>query len=84
MLNEFDPTKAQRDQGLYRKYNVSRVDGSDALGERNENAQYFVMEITNDAFARTAVLAYADACELLYPLLAADMRAAVERCTSSR
>lgn len=84
MLNEFDPSKAQRDQGLYRKYHVSRVDGSDAPGGRNENAQYFVMEITSDAFAREAVLAYAKACELLYPHLAADMRAAVEQCTSSR
>lgn len=51
-----------RTRGLYRKFIVTRRDGSSLRGE-------------NDPFAKAAILAYAEACELEYPLLAADLRA---------
>ncbi len=56
--------------GLYGKYIVARADGS----MDNPNAQYFVLRIDTDPYARPALVAYADACEKEYPKLARDLR----------
>ena len=61
-------------RGLYRKYEVSRTDGSSGPGRKHHACDYFVIDLTHDQFARPAILAYADACEAEYPELAADLR----------
>ena len=60
--------------GIYYKFDVTRTDGRDAVGERHFGCKYFVLDLDHDRFAQPALLAYADACEELYPALAADLR----------
>ena len=60
--------------GLYHKFNVSRVDQRDAPGGDRSGAEYFVLDCTHDRFAKAALLAYASACEAELPLLAAEIR----------
>jgi len=60
--------------GIYHKFDVNRVDGTDREGEKHEGCNYFVLDLTHDPFAKAAVLAYADACEQEYPVLAKDLR----------
>ena len=65
-----------RTKGLTRgKYRVERTDGSSAVGQKHANCAYYVLDLEHDKFARPALLAYADACESEYPLLAKDIRA---------
>ena len=59
--------------GLYKKFSVSRNDGKSEPGEKHENCQYFVLDITHDHFAIPALKAYAKACAMEYPLLARDL-----------
>lgn len=56
-----------KDEGLKEKYWVSRVD-------RKPVGRCFVLDYENDPFAKSALLAYADACEKEYPKLAEDLR----------
>ena len=65
----------QKNTGLYRKFNVSRVDGRDAPGGDRHGAEYVVLDMTYDPNARAALTAYAAACAVEYPKLAADFRA---------
>lgn len=65
----------KQDTGLYKKFNVSRVDGRDAEDGDRVGAEYFVIDMTHDPLAITAILAYADACEAQEPKLAAELRA---------
>ena len=65
--------------GIYRKFEVSRTDGSSESGRKHENCQYFVLDLTHDKFSKTAITAYADACESEYPELARDLRETVGR-----
>jgi len=53
----------RRAQGLIGKFNVSRVDGSDAPGGRHEGCRYFVLDMTHDKHAIPALRAYAESCE---------------------
>ncbi len=64
-------TKQQR--GLYGKFMVKRADGTHRPGEKHENCQYFVLDITHDPFAAPALLAYAERCRDEYPQLSADL-----------
>ena len=63
-----------RGHGLYGKFNVSRVDGRDAPGGVKAKADYFVLDIEHDPFARQALAVYAHACSTEYPVLAADLQ----------
>lgn len=63
-----------RNRGLYRKFNVTRTDGSSEPGGKHYGCEYFVIDMTHDAHARAALLAYADSCEAQYPMLARDLR----------
>lgn len=74
-LPERHPLKANADQGLFRKFNVARTDGTDAPGGKHHGCEYFVLDLTHDPHAVAAVLAYADACAPTHPFLAADLRA---------
>lgn len=61
-------------RGLYRKFTVTRTDGSSAKGGKHDGCNYFVLDVTHDKHADAALLAYAASCEAEYPLLAQDVR----------
>lgn len=55
-------TESTQPAGLYRKFTVQRTDGRDAPGGDREGAEYFVLDLTNDPFAKAAIAAYIEAC----------------------
>ncbi|MFC4727135.1 hypothetical protein [Coralloluteibacterium thermophilus] len=62
------------EQGLYRKYDVRRTDGSDAPGGKHHGCEYFVLDVAHDPHARPALAAYVASVEATHPQLAADLR----------
>lgn len=64
-------------KGLYNKFIVKRTDGKSSPGEKHENCEYFVLDITHDKFAIPALKAYAEACADELPELATDLRCIV-------
>jgi len=69
----------KKTQGLYAKFNVTRMDGSDAPGGKHHGCQYFVLDVTHDHHALSALLAYADSCEMDgFGMLADDLRRLVK------
>lgn len=72
-LPERDPAAPAEQQGLFRKFEVRRVDGSDAPGGKHHGCLYFVLDIDHDPHARAALRAYADACATTHPELARDL-----------
>lgn len=66
-------------RGIYGKYVIAKTDGSSV----DSNAHYFVLRLDTDPAARTAALAYADACERSNPELAAGLRRVVRKFVSS-
>jgi hypothetical protein len=73
-LPEQDRTKPSTEQGLFRKFEVRRTDGSDAPGGKHCGCEYFVLDVTHDQHATAALMAYATAAQATHPLLVADMR----------
>ena len=73
-LPDRDPARSNSEQGLYRKFDVRRVDGSDAPGGKHDGCDYFVLDMTHDPFAPAAAYAYTAAAEAFHPDLATDMR----------
>lgn len=73
-MKERDYSKPTEQQGLFRKFEVRRVDRSDEPGGKHHGCEYFVLDMNHDPCARAALLAYADAVEPTHPLLAADLR----------
>lgn len=67
------------DVGIYRKFIVSRTDGSSRVGGKHERCSYFVLDWEHDPFAVPAALAYAKACETTHPALANDLRQMADR-----
>lgn len=63
--------------GLYNKFYVIRTDGKSAPGQKHDNCEYFVLDLTHDPFAKAAIKAYAEACRDEYPRLSADLLAKV-------
>ncbi len=63
---------AERDRGLYRKYDVKRLGGTPG---KHEDCDYFVLDLRHDLYALPALKAYAESCEAEYPDLARDLRA---------
>lgn len=72
---ERDKKKSAEEQGLFRKFEVHRADGTDGPGCKHEGCRYFVLDLTHDAFAPAAMQAYAAACRDTHPQLAADIEA---------
>lgn len=62
------PNLSSKEQGTFRKYNVSRVDG------KYPDANLFVLDLDNDKFARIAMQTYINCCQTEYPLLARDLQ----------
>ncbi|WP_202844731.1 hypothetical protein [Luteimonas saliphila] len=58
-MNDRDPDKPNTEQGLYRKFDVIRTDGSDQPGGKHEGCEYFVLDVTHDPHARAAIIGYA-------------------------
>lgn len=71
------PNPEKRQRGLFRKYDVRRVDGEDAPGRPHHGCQLFVLDLSHDPHAKPAALAYATSCAADYPRLAEDLRRAV-------
>lgn len=60
-------------RGLYRKYKVSRTDGSSRPGEQHDGCEYFVLDLEHDKHAKAALRAYAKSCRKEFPELAKDL-----------
>jgi hypothetical protein len=73
-LPERDTSKPAEAQGLFRKFDVRRTDGSDKPGGKHAGCEYFVLDVDHDPHARAALTAYAEAVKATHPMLAADMR----------
>jgi len=74
-LHDLDPSKTSAEQGLYRKFDVRRVDGSDQPGGKHDDSEYFVLDLTHDVHARAAIQAYATSCATTHPHLSVDLMA---------
>lgn len=72
-LPERDASVPAEQQGLFRKFEVRRVDGTDKPGGKHHGCTYFVLDVDHDPCARPALAAYAAACEATHPALAADL-----------
>lgn len=72
-LPERDPSQAAGQPGLFRKFDVRRVDGSDKPGGKHEGCEYFVLDVQHDLHARAALSAYAARARATHPNLAADL-----------
>lgn len=60
-------------KGMYRKFDVVRVDGSSEPNGKHHGCEYFVIDVTHDPYAMAACLAYAEACRHDRPKMAADL-----------
>jgi hypothetical protein len=63
-----------KSSGVYKKFIVTRTDGTHRKGKKHEGCTYFVLDTVHDPFAEVALIAYANACERDYPGLAKDIR----------
>ena len=70
-----DTSVQAEQQGLFRKFEVRRVDGTDRPGGKHHGCRYFVLDVDHDPCAHAALTAYAAACETTHPALAHDLRA---------
>jgi len=70
---------SDKQKGLYGKFNVARTDGKSAPGQKHENCEYFVLDITHDPFAIPALQAYATACAKEYPALFIDLLELIQK-----
>lgn len=79
MFPERDMSKPAEQQGMFRKFEVRRVDGSDQPGGKHHDCNYFVLDLDHDPHAATALEAYAFACGQSHPQLAADLHQTVNQ-----
>lgn len=68
-----------RNDGIYNKFDVMRVDGTDGPGAKHDGCEYFVLDVTHDPHAIPALKAYAESCRDEYRNLAADLDAMIAR-----
>lgn len=73
MFPERDTTKPAEQQGMFRKFDVRRVDGSDQPGGKHHGCKYFVLDLDHDKAAPAAMRAYATEIAPTHPQLAADI-----------
>lgn len=73
-LPERDPALFTEQQGLFHKFDVRRVDGSDQPGGKHHGCRYYVIDVDHDPHAAAALGAYANACQSTSPALARDLR----------
>jgi len=70
---ERDTSRPAEEQGLFRKFDVRRVDGSSAPGGKHHGCEYFVLDTDHDPHAPAALMSYAKACAESHPQLSADL-----------
>lgn len=63
-----------KSRGLYRKFDVTRVDGSSGPDGKHHDCEYFVLDLSHDKHAEAELRAYAESCAAEFPQLAADLR----------
>lgn len=88
-LPERDQSKPAEAQGLFRKFNVQRTDGSDRPGGKHHGCEYFVLDVDHDPHAKSALQAYAAACAQSHTQLSEDLiarhgSAAIDRITQEQ
>lgn len=67
-------------RGLFKKFTVARVDGSDTSGGKHEGCEYFVLDLTHDEHVARALRAYSKAVRADgYELLANDLDAKADK-----
>lgn len=74
-LPERNKTKPAEEQGVFRKFNVQRTDGSSEPGGKHHGCEYFVLDVGHDRHAKAALNAYVLSCQPSHPELAKDMAA---------
>lgn len=57
------------DGPIYRKFNVTRTDGTHCPGCKHDGCAYFVLDVTHDPYAKPALIAYATECRKTHPQL---------------
>ena len=62
------------EQGLFRKFEVRRTDGSDGPGGKHDGCRYFVLDMDCDPHAGPALKAYAESCCESHPKLSAELK----------
>jgi hypothetical protein len=72
---ERDPSKPTEQQGLFRKFIVRRVDGSDSPGGKHYGCRYFVLDLDHDPAAPAGMQGYAAKVRATHPKLADDIEA---------
>ncbi|GGX01692.1 hypothetical protein [Undibacterium macrobrachii] len=70
---ERDLTKPAEQQGVFNKFIVRRVDGSDANGGKHHGCRYFVLDLDHDVNAPAAMRAYAEKCKESHPALSQEL-----------
>ena len=70
---ERDTSKPEEEQGMFHKFNVQRVDGSDKEGGRHHGCAYWVIDLDHDKHATAALRAYAIDCKKTHPELSKDL-----------
>jgi hypothetical protein len=70
---ERDESKPAEQQGMFRKFDVRRVDGSDQPEGKHYGCHYFVLDLNHDKHAPAAMRSYAASCAATHPELAADI-----------
>ena len=74
-LPERDTTKPTEQQGMFRKFEVRRIDGSDRPSGKHHGCRYFVLDLDHDQHAAAAMAAYAQAARETHPTLSAELAA---------
>lgn len=57
-------------RGWYKKFNVTRTDGTDEPGGKHAGCEYLVLDLTHDPHAIAAVRAYVEVIQEARPALA--------------
>lgn len=63
-----------KDGPVFEKFRVLRTDNTDGPGMKHHLCEYFVLDVSHDPYAMAALQAYAEACQITHPSLAADIR----------
>lgn len=68
-----DPALPSEQQGMFHKFEVRRVDGTDKIGGKHHGCRYFVLDLDHDAHAPAAMAAYGQSCLTTHPQLGAEI-----------
>ena len=64
--------------GLYNKFgDIERRDGRSARGEKHHGCEYFILDLTHDVHAVSALRGYILSCQRSHPQLAEDLKRTV-------